>query len=121
MVKPKTPFRFYWAAHVSVFFISVLPYHEDSLCILGTSCQDPGTVFGTYRSASGDMSDNRTISLSNLKSGGKIYYDCINPGYTLSSGGTPVEYISCDGSTFSPNVSTFECIGRPQVLFISFF
>jgi len=78
-------------------------------------------VFGTYRSASGDMSDNRTISLSNLKSGGKIYYDCINPGYTLSSGGTPVEYISCDGSTFSPNVSTFECIGRPQVLFISFF
>lgn len=74
------------------------------------------------------MDDEVSFTLSNLKSGGRIYYDCIRPGYELrnTNNDEPFNYTQCDGTDWTPSLSDFSCIGmcicmvndKPMIKFV---
>ena len=86
----------------------------------GTTCDDPGFYANTFRYATSDMDPDVSFSLSNLKSGGRIYYSCIRPGYELmDDGGNIFNYTECDGADWSPELTDFSCKGGNTTAFIS--
>jgi len=68
---------------------------------------------GSYRYSSDVLDSAEAFDLTNLKEGGRIYFQCINTGFEMYdvNTGMPANYVECDGTSFSPSVADLECRG----------
>ena len=85
---------------------------------VGSTCDDPGLVPYAHRYPTAAMTDDSTFTLTNVKYGGRVYYKCIKDGYELfrKSTGEAVNSTLCNGVSFDPPVSDFECLGNYLIL-----
>lgn len=59
------------------------------------------------------MNPEVDFTIANVKSGGRIYYECIREGYSLysASSGNIVTHTTCSGELFDPPINDLVCRG----------